>query len=120
MQGILFTIMFLIKVSPVRSSQKSEHEVKRKRLHLETFDLIDREPGGLADLVEVYVGVGVGLGHRGSGGFQGVFREFPGECLVVSVRSTWVQETGHTGHTWLTQEGAHGGSNRERKHSQQI
>ena len=112
--------MFLIKVSPVRSSQKSEHEVKRKRLHLETFDLIDREPGGLADLVEVYVGVGVGLGHRGSGGFQGVFREFPGECLVVSVRSTWVQETGHTGDTWLTQEGAHGGSNRERKHSQQI
>ena len=31
--------------------------------HLETFDLIDGESGGVSDLLKVDVRVGVGLGH---------------------------------------------------------
>ena len=46
--------------------------MQQKTVDLETFDLVDRQSGGLADLVKVDVGVGVGLGHGGSGGFQGV------------------------------------------------
>ena len=39
--------------------------VSRKGTNLQTFDLINSEPGGVGDLLEVDVSVGVGLGHPG-------------------------------------------------------
>ena len=36
-----------------------------KGTNLQTFDLINSEPGGVGDLLEVDVSVGVGLGHPG-------------------------------------------------------
>merc|ERR1719370_2536622 len=39
--------------------------VEQIKANLQTFDLINSEPGGVGDLLEVDVGVGVGLGHPG-------------------------------------------------------
>merc|ERR1712109_370452 len=39
--------------------------VEQIKANLQTFDLINSEPGGVGDLLEVDVSVGVGLGHPG-------------------------------------------------------
>ena len=72
--------------------------MQQKTVDLETFDLVDRQSGGLADLVKVDVGVGVGLGHGGSGGFQGVSGDIQVIHLAPGDRTHWTHlaDTGGT------------------------